>query len=250
MSTLLFALVLAVPRLRAEQTTPGAESLHQAAEQHASRNWAGAAAAWQQAHALEPASFEAAVGACHGANDLGQMAAGAEAEGHFTRATQLAEDLRRAFPERAEAHFWLAASYGNLALFKGGKDKVRLSREIEASARKALALDPRLANAHVVLGVYAYEVADLNWFLRAFARTFLGGLPRGTFADSRAHLEQALALQPEDAFAWSRLGQSCERLKDLPAARVAYERARAAASREPRDAPAQSDAAARLARLR
>lgn len=247
---LLLMTLLGVPMLTADERAPVVSALHDAAERHARGDWLGAAADWERARGLAPGDFEAAVGACHGANDLGQMAAGPEAERHFARAVQLSEGLRQAFSERPEAHFWLAVSYGNLALFKGGKDKVRLSRGVEAAARRALALDARFAGAHVVLGVYAHEVADLNWFLRTFAKTFLGGLPRGTFADARTHLEQALALQPEDAFAWARLGLTCERLGDRPAARVAYERARAAPLREPRDVAAQADAAARLARWR
>jgi len=46
-------------------------------------------------------------------------------------------------PNGWDGHFKLSVALGRLALFRGGKEKINLSKEIKAEADTAVALNPR-----------------------------------------------------------------------------------------------------------
>ncbi|HWP90760.1 MAG TPA: hypothetical protein VNN20_00980 [Thermodesulfobacteriota bacterium] len=164
--------------------------------------------AYKRAYELAPDSFEVLVRLTRAYNDVGEDVKGIkfkpdqetnskEVEEYFSQAAQYAEQLHQKFPDKAESYFYLAATYGHLALFKGGKEKVKLARNVEENSKKAIDLDPQFIPAYIVLGVYYREVANLNWALKAFAKTLFGGLPNGTDEDSEKTLLKALELNPE-----------------------------------------------------
>jgi hypothetical protein len=90
----------------------------------------------------------------------------------------------------------LAASLGKLALFRGGKRKVELAREVGREARRAAELDPRDFAPFTVLGVLERELATLNPLLRGFAGALFGGVPDASLERSAAFLERATRLAP------------------------------------------------------
>ncbi len=164
----------------------------------------GALAAYQRALALEPGSFEAREKLTQAAIDRGYelvLHRSGQAEAYFRRAIAQAQALKRQFPQRAPSYFYLAAAYGSLALFQGGKQKVATGKVVERYARQAIALDPRYPRAYVALGVFYREVATLSWIERAFANAFLGGLPKTSLADAERLLEKGLALDPTSIYA-------------------------------------------------
>ncbi|MCH7927415.1 MAG: hypothetical protein IID03_05440 [Candidatus Dadabacteria bacterium] len=57
-------------------------------------------------------------------------------------------------------------------------------------------------------GVYYREVANLNWFLKKFAKAFFGGLPDGTNEDSLNMLLKAEELLPENVYVQFELGKT------------------------------------------
>ncbi|HKY59515.1 MAG TPA: tetratricopeptide repeat protein [Gemmatimonadota bacterium] len=118
-------------------------------------------------------------------------------EALYREAVELARRAVRAAPEAARPHATLAAALGRLALFEGGKRKVELAREVRSEADLAARLDPSDFAAFVVLGILERELATLNPFLKAFARTFFGRLPEASEEGSAAHLERAVRLEPE-----------------------------------------------------
>lgn len=115
----------------------------------------------------------------------------------YREAVELARRAVREAPTHARAHATLAAALGKLALFQGGKRKVELAREVQSEAELAARLDPADFAAFVVLGILNRELATLNPFLKAFARTFFGRLPEASVEESAAHLERAVALAPD-----------------------------------------------------
>lgn len=115
----------------------------------------------------------------------------------YREAVELARRAVRAAPDLARAHATLAAALGKLALFEGGKRKVELAREVQSEAERAVRLDPSDFAAYVVLGILNRELATLNPFLKAFARTFFGRLPEASVESSAAHLERAVSLAPD-----------------------------------------------------
>lgn len=118
-------------------------------------------------------------------------------EARYEEAVDLARKAVRLAPDVSRTHTTLAAALGKLALFRGGKRKVELAREVESEAQRAVALDPSDFAPFTILGVWNREVATLNFFLRAFAKTLFGGLPDASVERSRALLERAVRLAPD-----------------------------------------------------
>ena len=91
------------------------------------------------------------------------------------------------YPDSAQSHFLLAATSGNLALFKNGREKVILGRIVELHSKKAIELDTTLSYPYVSLGIYYRELSRLSWLERTLAKVFFGRLPE-------ASVERALEL--------------------------------------------------------
>lgn len=130
------------------------------------------------------------------------------AEVHFERAVETAEQMAEAFPDSAESYFSLAAAKGNLALLKGGKTKVRLGREVEQDALRAVEIDSTYSDALSVLGVFYREVAQLSWLERLVAKTLFGGLPSASLEKSERYLRRAVKADPDSPFAVYELGET------------------------------------------
>jgi len=171
----------------------------------------GALKKYTKAYGLDPENFEVLMKITRAYNDVGEdykEQGSAEAEGYFIKAFEHSEIMKETFPERGETYFYLAATRGNLALFKGGKEKVNLGRDVEKYARKAIEIKPDYGEPYVALGVYYREVANLNWFLKKFAKAFFGGLPDGTNEDSLNMLLKAEELLPENVYVQFELGKT------------------------------------------
>ncbi|NIP31470.1 MAG: hypothetical protein GTO02_18080, partial [Candidatus Dadabacteria bacterium] len=112
---------------------------------------------YSKAFNIDPESFEILMKLTRAYNDVGEdyKEQGSElAESYFFYAFDYAVKMQDLFPLRAETYFYLAASRGNLALYKGGKDKVKLGRDVEKYAKKAIELKPDYGEPHVALGVF------------------------------------------------------------------------------------------------
>lgn len=142
--------------------------------------------------------------------DNGEDLESDDSEKYYLEAMDLAKEVVKANPSLGEAHYLLALATGKLALFRGGKEKVKLSREVKESGVKALELDPDNSKAHILMGVYYREIANLNWALKMFANTFFGGLPEGTNADAVRELTKAIELDPQSIRARFELGKTYE----------------------------------------
>uniref|UniRef100_UPI004056722C tetratricopeptide repeat protein n=1 Tax=Candidatus Electrothrix sp. TaxID=2170559 RepID=UPI004056722C len=137
-----------------------------------------ALASYKRALEMQPGDFECLSKVVRAYNDIGEDLSSEESEQYYEQAVQYAERLQQMFPDRAKSYYQLAVSYGNLALLRGSKEKVKLSSSVEKNIRRALAMNPDYADAYAVLGIYYKEVASLNGFLKTFARLFFGDRPR------------------------------------------------------------------------
>lgn len=117
-------------------------------------------------------------------------------EARMEEAVELSRWAVQAGPAISRTHTTLAASLGKLALFRGGKRKVELAREVGREARRAAELDPRDFAPFTVLGVLERELATLNPLLRGFAGALFGGLPAASLERSEALLARAVRLAP------------------------------------------------------
>jgi tetratricopeptide (TPR) repeat protein len=219
---------------------------------HAALDYRAARSEYDRALALEPASAEARARLAHVLNDLAEAAAAerheAEARGLLEEALAVAEGLQRDAPDRPEGDHAVATTLGNLTPFLSGPGKVSAARRIDASAKRATELDPCLAPAYAVLGITYRELSSLGGLVRGIAQAALGGLPKGTLADSEWLLRAAVALDPGDPFNRYQLALTLEKQGRLEEAAAQLERALALPDREARDRRNRADAEARLRR--
>jgi tetratricopeptide (TPR) repeat protein len=116
-----------------------------------------------------------------------------DAERAFERAAAYADRAVEMAPDSADAWFFRAAAYGNWALFRGGRGKVRLGKAVEDFSLRSIELAPERPLAYLALGIFYRELAQLNWVQRTFAKALFGGIPDGSYADSESYLRAALA---------------------------------------------------------
>lgn len=96
----------------------------------------------------------------------------------------------------SEIYARLGQVTGQIALFRGGEEKIKLGLEIKNFADKSLALNPNNAMANAILGIWHYELANLDFVSRTFVKLFFGGLPEGSFEYAEKYLAKAVSLQP------------------------------------------------------
>jgi tetratricopeptide (TPR) repeat protein len=229
------------PAVDSPSVAPG-DALARGDALHAQLDYEGARREYERAVAIAPRDFEARVRLAHVLNDL----AGKEL---FEEALRVSEALVRDAPDRAEGHYWRAASLANLMPYRPGPEKVTASREIERSARQAIDLDPCLAPAYAALAITYRELARVGGLVRALASAALGGLPKGSLEDAEGLLRAAVALDPRDPFSHYQLALTLEARGRGDEAIAALRRVVDLPDRETRDRRNRHDAAARLARL-
>lgn len=183
---------------------------------------------YEKAYEQRPDSEQALMKLTRAYNDIGEEykdQKSPEAVDYFQKGIELAEKMKDKYPQDPETYFYLAITRGNLAMFKGGKDKVKLGRDVESYAKKAIELDPNFGPAYVALGVYYREVANLNWFLKKFAAAFFGGLPVGTNEDSLKMLYRAKELLPNIVYVEYELGKTYRAMGEKEKMREHFQRA-------------------------
>lgn len=195
--------------------------------------------------------FRTLSGLSHAENMLGMdlLAKGERdrAEAHFQRSIDAAERMAELYPDSASTHFNLAGAYGNLALVRGAKAKVRLGRDVERYAQRALEIDSTHSDALTVLGVFYREVAMLNWIERLAARTLFGGLPSGSLETSESYLRRAIEHDAASAWAMYELGQTLIEMDRPEEARGAFQRLAGLEPRDSQDVRNKAEASAWLA---
>lgn len=183
---------------------------------------------YQQAWESDSTHFGLLYRLARTANDVGQdllaTVSGSEAEPVMRLSTAYANALSRHYPDHPESWFMMAATWGNYALFAGGREKVRMGREIETWALKALEMDPDYAYAKLALGIFYREIGDLNWFQRTFANTLFGGLPDGGNEKAMRFLQSALEEDPTLVMTHFELAETWKMMGNPERARYHYGR--------------------------
>ena len=182
-----------------------------------------ALASYRKALEINPKDFEYQLKVIRAYNDIGEDFSPEKSEPYYKHAVHQAEKLQQMLPEKAESYYWLAVSYGNLALLRGSKEKVKLSGYVEKNIQKALAMKPDYADAYVVLGIYYEEIASLNSFIKTFARLFFGDLPEGTYEDAVRSFKKAITLKTSRSiYTYFHLGHTYEQMNEPASARNVY----------------------------
>lgn len=140
--------------------------------------------------------------------DIGEDKGKKKGDPYFSQALSLTDSLQKKYPDSLQSWFLKAAAAGNLAVSKGGKEKVELAKTIETNAKKAIAIDSTYAPAHVILGVYYRQVATISKLTKSFAKAFYGKSLEGTLTDSERELKKAISLDNKNIFAYYQLAQT------------------------------------------
>jgi tetratricopeptide (TPR) repeat protein len=96
----------------------------------------------------------------------------------------------------SEGHTWRAAALGNIAMFEGGKTKIKLCYAIKRELERSIVLNGRDDIAYSILGSYYMALGNVSWIERRLAAIFLGSLPEGGYPESETALRKAIALAP------------------------------------------------------
>lgn len=139
-----------------------------------------------------------------------------EAVAYARRAEKLA-------PDNAVDVLSVAVAEGKLALYSDMKTKVGFGRQIHDETLRAIALDPKYAWAHDILGQWETSVAGVTHMERFFLNTLFGGFPNASYAGAISELKLATELEPEELTHWIELGFAYKAAGKPAEARAAFQ---------------------------
>ena len=149
-----------------ELETKAADDIQSGEELTKKLDYRGAAVVYEKILTADPKNYDALWRAADDYISLGEMATTNEKSALYEKASEYATKAVEINPDKIEGHVKLANAQGRLALFKGGKIKVRMSKTIKAEAEKALQIDPENDEALHILGAWHREVATLPGILK------------------------------------------------------------------------------------
>ncbi len=117
-------------------------------------------------------------------------------ETYFEKARQFCEKAIEVNSQGYEGHFRLAVALGRLALFRGGKEKIKLSKMVKAQGDTALALNPQADLVCHLLGRWHQNIANLSGILKFFAKLFFGGVPPASNEEAVELFKRAIEINP------------------------------------------------------
>ena len=159
----------------------------------------GAAVAYMNALKMDPTNYETLWKAgdeyTEIADDLPKDQK-KQKEIYFEKARELCDRAIESNPDGYEGHFRLAVALGRLALFRGGKEKIKLSKIIKAEGDKAVELNPQADLAYHLLARWHQNLANLSGVLKFFANIFFGGLPPASNEEAVELFQKAISIDP------------------------------------------------------
>lgn len=138
----------------------------------------------------------------------------AQKEELFEKARLNSEKAIEINPDGFEGHLKLSTALGRLALFRGGKEKIKLSKLVKTEAEKALELNPESNIANHILGVWQQNVANLSGLLKFFAKVFFGEKLKGSNEEAVKYLKRAIELDPNHIEHYLELAKTYEYMKE------------------------------------
>jgi tetratricopeptide (TPR) repeat protein len=191
---------------------------------------------------IDPNNYEVKWRIARAYTRIGKNAPKKEKEANYKKAMGFANQAVAIDSTGVEGHFRLAVAKGRLALFKGGKEKIRLSKDVKAEIDIVKQLDPNYHLAYHVIGLWHRGIANLSWVLKAFAKVIYGGVPEASNQEAVANLRKAVELRPDYVQHHVELGKTYVEVKDYEKARKEFEKALELPSVEEDDDEAKEEA--------
>ncbi len=116
---------------------------------------------------------------------------------HYRKAAEYARTSISLDSTSSKGHTWLAASLGIMADKIGTKEKINRANEIKRELDSALRHNPNDETALSLLGSYYREAANIGWFNRVLATTFIGNVPKGNYDQAEKAFRKAISLAPK-----------------------------------------------------
>jgi tetratricopeptide (TPR) repeat protein len=116
---------------------------------------------------------------------------------HYRKAVEYAHTSITLDSINSKGHAWLAASLGMMADKIGNREKLKRANDIKRELDIALQLNPNDETALSLLGSYYREAANIGWFKRMVANTFIGEVPKGNNELAEKAFRKAIALDPD-----------------------------------------------------
>ena len=165
------------------------------------------------------------------------------------KALEFSKKAVAADPKNAKAHLSLAISYGRIASFLNNKTKISYSKLVKEEVDKALALNATDDLSFHVLGVWHYELANLNGLLRAIAQVVYGKLPAASNEEAVKNLKKACELAPGKVASHIELGRAYAAMGQVELAKASLSKGLSLPSREKDDEETKQRGRAALKQL-
>jgi tetratricopeptide (TPR) repeat protein len=226
LSSLPFVLLLALLPGGARAQGSGRAELERAIDaDHLAGRYPDALAAIERELPKNTRDFELLWRKAENLTDWARVSPKEEQEARYEEAVGVARLAVEVRDQDAEGWFQLGKALGRLALFRGGKKKVEMSREVKEDFEKAIALKPDHAGALHGLARWHREVANLPWVLKTAAKIIYGGLPPASNEQAIELFHKAIALEPENIVHHLELGKTLLEVKDRDGARAEFQKA-------------------------
>lgn len=173
-----------------------------------------------------------------------------EVETRYEEAVTYARRAVEANNRDAEGWFQVGKALGRLALYRGGKEKVNMSKEVKEDFEKSLSFDRQHPGALHGLARWHREVANLSWILKTAAKIVYGGLPPASNEEAVRFFKEALTVEPETITHHLELGKTYLEMKEKELARTEFETVLRLPASDPDDPEWKEEAEQLLAKIR
>jgi tetratricopeptide (TPR) repeat protein len=122
----------------------------------------------------------------------------AEKMKYYQTAEYLAKKAIKVNEASADAHYAYAMALGRINENASSKQKIANAKLIKTEADRAVALNPKLAGAHHILGRWHRTIAGFNSVEKLMINSFFGGVPPGgSYDDAVKSFMTAISLEPK-----------------------------------------------------
>ena len=126
------------------------------------------------------------------------VVAEAEKMKYYKNAEYLAKKSIKINEASADAHYAYAMALGRINENASSKQKIANAKLIKAQGDRAIALNPKLAGAHHILGRWHKTIAGFSAIEKAMINSFFGGVPPGgSYEDALKSFMTAIGLEPK-----------------------------------------------------